>query len=61
MTEGLSHEYPRNVFIPYIQQHREKPVFADKLGDLLMDSVGAQFTVAGRKQNHCSCFPGAYD
>jgi hypothetical protein len=48
-----------NGLIRYIQQLRENPVFADEVVALLMDSVGAQFTVAGREQNHGICFPSA--
>jgi hypothetical protein len=49
MTEELVYEYQTNMFVPHIQELSENPVFADELGVLLMDSVGAQFTVAGRK------------
>jgi hypothetical protein len=42
MMEELFHEYLTNVFLPYIQELRENPVFADELGVLLMDSVGAR-------------------
>jgi hypothetical protein len=60
MTEELFDEDLMNAFVPYIQYLRENPVFAEELGILAMDSVGVQFAVAGRKQNHCSVFPRAY-
>jgi hypothetical protein len=60
MREELFHECLTNVFVPWIQQLREKPVFTDKLGVLLMDPVGAQSRLGERNQNHCFCSPSAY-
>jgi hypothetical protein len=59
MTQELFREYLMNMFVAYIQQFSENPVFADELGAWLTNSVGAQFTAAGRKQNHRFCFPSA--
>jgi hypothetical protein len=41
MTAGLFHEHLSNVCIPYFQRVEENRVFADQLGVLMMDSVGA--------------------
>jgi hypothetical protein len=47
VTAELFHKYPTNVPVPYIQPLRDNPVFADQLGILLMDSIGAH----GSKRN----------